>query len=413
MVLTENTNTTTPEDKGFNCEECGKKTNDEHEHDNYYYCEDCYNDKFVCCVNCNEVFDKNNCRYSDNGDCYCDDCYNDKFIGCECCGCEVNNDYINSFENCYYCDNCYNNRVGYCDSCDRNYWLNDGCGCDGCGCDEITNPFKKIKSKTFKDNRFKDFCGYEIECYYNDSDDLFDREVLNKYDINSQIGDSSLNHKGIEFNSQALNGDVLYNSINGFCDELRNKEFSVDKKCGLHIHIQINKRCEELKKIVLFYKKFEDYFYKMVSHSRRDNFYCRRIGDVYNFSNNEDDVLNIKNNTTLKKLVYETKRYNTIKRCTKEKYNNKRYSWLNLHSVFYRGTLEFRLHNGTTDKTKIKNWFKIHLTILEFLRGIKNPETIKHLPLNEEFFLSLFDKDLKDYIKNRWEVFKNSEVEGC
>ena len=146
----------------------------------------------------------------------------------------------------------------------------------------------------------------------------------------------------------------------------------------------------------------------MVSKSRGVNTYCEKLGRKY-YGLNDEAILNLKTNTDLKKLLYETKNYKRIKRLTKEHHNNKRYAWLNLHSVFYRGTLEIRLHNGTIDAQKIKNWFNIHLTILEFLKGIKNPETIYNLPKNEKFFLSLFDEETQKYIKNRWVKFENDD----
>jgi len=219
--------------------------------------------------------------------------------------------------------------------------------------------------------------------------------------------DGSLNDGGVEFVSNALNGDGLFKNIDNFCGELKDRGYYIDTSCGLHIHIQINKRCEELKKIYLFYNKFEDYFFEMVSKSREDNHYCDRLKRIYH-SLDKKDIPKIKNNTEFKKLLYETANYNRIKGYVKDKWNGKRYSWLNLHSVFYRNTLEIRIHNGTIDKEKIKNWFRIHLIILNFLRGL-NVETTFNLPKNKDFFLSLFDGDLKDYIKDRWVKFNREK----
>lgn len=320
---------------------------------------------------------------------YCDDCFCDNIRECGECGelALIGEMSFNERREEYFCDDCFVN-----DDDDDKY-------------EEVEIKFKIENSKTFKKNRFKNNCGYEIEAYYKNNCDLFDVEDLKSFDVQKQKGDGSLGHNGIEFNSNVFNGDLLNKNIDDFCGELKNRDYSVDKSCGLHIHIQINKRCEELKKIALFYKKFEEYFFKMVSPSRSNNRFCQKFSTEYpNLT--DDRILSFKSNTEFKKALYQTKNYNRIKYATKDAFNSKRYSWLNLHSVFLRNTLELRLHNGTIEGEKIKNWFNINLTILEFLKGIKNPETINNLPKNKELFLSLFDKNIQQYIKSRWAKFE-------
>ena len=48
-----------------------------------------------------------------------------------------------------------------------------------------------------------------------------------------------------------------------------------------------------------------------------------------------------------------------------EKYNEARYCGLNIHSRYFHGSIEFRLHSGTLNKTKIKNWIRILSHIVE------------------------------------------------
>jgi hypothetical protein len=63
-----------------------------------------------------------------------------------------------------------------------------------------------------------------------------------------------------------------------------------------------------------------------------------------------------------------------------EKYNDARYCGLNLHSRYFHGSLEFRLHSGTLNKTKIVNWIRILNAIIE--KGI---EIEKDSSLVDEF----------------------------
>ena len=81
--------------------------------------------------------------------------------------------------------------------------------------------FKKIHTETFKKNKFKDFCGYEIETINEDlNESVFDFESLEKFNMFEQKHDGSLNDGGIEFVSNALNGDGLFKNIDKFCGEL-------------------------------------------------------------------------------------------------------------------------------------------------------------------------------------------------
>ena len=116
--------------------------------------------------------------------------------------------------------------------------------------------------------------------------------------------------------------------------------------------------------------------------------------------------MKLKKTTEIKYYLYGTKNYNSIKQRQKSKYCSRRYSWINLHSLFHRGTLEIRSHSGTLNPTKIKNWLKIHLRVLSLIKNL-NVDIINNLPDNETFFLSIFDDDLKKYIKSRWKEFEN------
>jgi hypothetical protein len=48
-----------------------------------------------------------------------------------------------------------------------------------------------------------------------------------------------------------------------------------------------------------------------------------------------------------------------------EKYGQARYNALNLHSFFYRQTVEFRHHQGTTNAVKATSWGMLCASILD------------------------------------------------
>ncbi len=99
----------------------------------------------------------------------------------------------------------------------------------------------------------------------------------------------------------------------------------------------------------------EDILYKALQvESRRENYYCQKVDE--NFLNR------INQNKT--KMREEVKQlwYNGIDG-SGEHYHSSRYKGLNLHAVFQKGTVEFRLYNGTTHAGKIKTYIQLSLAI--------------------------------------------------
>lgn len=69
----------------------------------------------------------------------------------------------------------------------------------------------------------------------------------------------------------------------------------------------------------------------------------------------------------------------------REHYNNSRYHCLNLHSVFQKGTIEFRLFNGTTHAGKIKAYIQLCLAIGAQALNQTNASRRKTQTTNEKY----------------------------
>ena len=157
----------------------------------------------------------------------------------------------------------------------------------------------------------------------------------------------------------------------------------LDCECGLHIHIAVSKRLRFVKKVYAFYSIFEDMFFRMLPKSRQGNQYCRKFSNIYdNITFNK--IKECKQALEFQKLLYASKSPSRIKAWKKCHHNDKRYAWINFHSLFYRGTLEIRSHSGTINYTKIKNWLLIHLRVLNFIKNLPF-ETICELPKTDKF----------------------------
>ncbi len=138
--------------------------------------------------------------------------------------------------------------------------------------------------------------------------------------------------------------------------KLRKAGAVANKSCGIHIHIDAaNHNAKTLRNLVNIIASKEDLIYKALEvDTAREMKYCKKVNNV---------ILDRINKTKpeymegIEKIWYngENGRYNH--------YHPSRYHGLNLHSVFYRGTVEFRFFNSTTHAGKIKAYIQFCLAI--------------------------------------------------
>lgn len=259
---------------------------------------------------------------------------------------------------------------------------------------------KKLTSNSFKLNKFRNYCGIEIECIA-DSQGIRKEEAKEMHF--NKGGDGSLSEGGVEFKSIPSRGDKLFKIIDKFCKELNDKKYYVDTTCGLHIHIETEQDLELLKKLYIFYSKYENLFFKMLPKSRQKSDYCEKFKEVDEYSISK--IKKVNNLEDFKKLYYDTNSYGSNIR---EHDHKKRHCWCNFHSVFYRGTLEIRNHSGTINSEKIKKWILIHLYVKDFLKN-RSIDYLNNLPNNRETFLEIFPLSLRKYIRQRWDKFPTAE----
>ena len=139
---------------------------------------------------------------------------------------------------------------------------------------------------------------------------------------------------------------------------LRKAGAKVDKSCGLHIHIDgANHDAKSLKNLAFTFRAKQDLIFKAVAPNRRDNYYCKPLTN--------DLVDNIKK---VKKLDGEKMKdawYDTYwdTRDSSAHYHKSRYHALNLHSLWYRGTVEFRLFNSTLHAGEVRAYLNLCLAM--------------------------------------------------
>lgn len=124
---------------------------------------------------------------------------------------------------------------------------------------------------------------------------------------------------------------------------LRRAGGKVNSSCGLHVHIDAaNHNRQSLKNLLSIMYSKEDMLFKALQvNEARALRWCKKVREpmlkkARNLSSEETTDL-----TKLESIWYEGRIG------SREHYNDTRYHALNLHSVFYRGTVEFRCFNST------------------------------------------------------------------
>ena len=129
--------------------------------------------------------------------------------------------------------------------------------------------------------------------------------------------------------------------------------------CGIHVHVDAsNHNRQSLKNLIgIMYSK-EDILFKalQVSESRAER-WCKKVREpmlrqARTLSSDETTYL-----TQLEQVWYEGDV------ADREHYNWTRYHALNLHSVFYRGTVEWRCFNSTLHAGKVAAYVNLCLAI--------------------------------------------------
>lgn len=148
---------------------------------------------------------------------------------------------------------------------------------------------------------------------------------------------------------------------------LRRAGAKVNSSCGIHIHVDgANHTAKSLKNLVYIFRAKEDLIFKSVGtqQSRLDR-WCQPIDDAL-----VENVKKIKSvdNTSMCEAWYGT--YGDGYGHSYH-YNPSRYHALNLHSFWYRGTVEFRLFESTLHAGKVRAYLVFCLALSAYAINAK------------------------------------------
>lgn len=151
----------------------------------------------------------------------------------------------------------------------------------------------------------------------------------------------------------------------------------VNNSCGIHVHVDASSHTPQtLRNIVNIMASKEDLLYKTLQVQVDREYYCKKADTRFL----ED--LNHKRPRTMdevERMWYNGYggRYNH--------YDNSRYHALNLHSVFSKGTIEFRMFNSTLHAGEVKAYIQLCLAISHRALVQRGASHIKTQPENEKY----------------------------
>ena len=321
------------------CVYCRGNYEDGHSTPMGWFCSHCYRDCFPRCTNCNERVYRFNCKWDFAGNPLCNQCFEYYVTHCAICGDLLPSSISTSdgpvcsqcFKQYAECSNCGEFRRNVqnvrgrllCESCLNNIETWD-----------VGDP---IIGNTFNDMTSRRRFGVEVEtarCTYH-----------SKLFATTQWGSVyECSTRGFELVSPILQGDDGLASIRDLCKFARQNCWSVDHRCGLHIHLDVQDLTpQQCLNVAYAYRRTYSLWTKFVTSSRARNSMCgspqytladiRRAEHIEDFAEMRD-----------------------------------RFEFVNWRAYFRHGTVEVRFLHGTLDQDEICNWVKLHALFIDAVK---------------------------------------------
>lgn len=160
--------------------------------------------------------------------------------------------------------------------------------------------------------------------------------------------------------------------------KLRTAGAKVNDSCGIHVHVDASQHdVRTLRNLVNIMASKEDLLYKALDVEVERERYCKKVDMNFLEKLNKKKPKEMRD---LEDIWYEGYGYNRHAH-----YNNSRYRALNLHSVFTKGTVEFRLFNSTLHAGEVKSYIQLCLAINNQALTQKSASRAKTQSANEKY----------------------------
>lgn len=213
------------------------------------------------------------------------------------------------------------------------------------------------------------------------------------------VRDGSLNDRdgGCEVVTPILQYDDM-EDLQAIVRLLRENGARADGSCGIHVHVDASKHTiDSLQRLMNFAIGRQDLFYEALAVTeRRTAQYCRKM-DKGLFKAIQQDSVRTK--ASLERLWYSRLNSGYSGSIDHGHYNSTRYHGINLHAFFTKGTVEFRLFNGTTHAGKIKAYVQFCLAMSAW--AIEGKSTSLHFRTIKNYTMEQKKALMLRVLKNR------------
>lgn len=142
----------------------------------------------------------------------------------------------------------------------------------------------------------------------------------------------------------------------------------VDRTCGLHVHVDVSDFTrEQTQRLIALWLRYEPFYFQMVPAARRANRYCKAMRTT---SWTADTAMNAPTRAAVARALTASTDA-TFKRELGMLASDRYYS-MNLTHLWLSGRVEFRLHSGTLNYGKIRQWVLWLMALVE--RAKMEPE---------------------------------------
>lgn len=213
------------------------------------------------------------------------------------------------------------------------------------------------------------------------------------------VSDASLNDRngGCEVVTPILQYDDL-EDLQAIIRLLREAGAKADSSCGIHVHVDASKHTiDSLQRLMNFATGRQDLFYEALAVSeRRTERFCRKMNKNLFKAIKQDSE---RTTASLERLWYSPVNDGYHYGISHDHYNSTRYHGINLHAFFTKGTIEFRLFNGTTHAGRIKAYVQFCLAMSAW--AIEGKSTSLHFRTIKNYTMEQKKALMLRILKNR------------
>ena len=226
------------------------------------------------------------------------------------------------------------------------------------------------------------------------------------------VKDASLNDRngGCEVVTPILQYDDM-EDLQAIVRLLREAGAKADGSCGIHVHVDASKHTiDSLQRLMNFAIGRQDLFYEALAVSeRRTERFCRKMNKNLFKAIQQDSE---RTTASLERLWYSPVNDGYRYGISHDHYNSTRYHGINLHAFFTKGTVEFRLFNGTTHAGRIKAYVQFCLAMSAWAIEGKSTSlhfrTIKNYTMEQKKALML--RVLKNQLGLKGKEFRTARL---